>query len=493
MADRGGAFLNSLAGAVPGEAIISDAARLEEYAASRPPTASDPPALAVRPRSSEEVRSVVAAAAEAGVSLVPVSSGAPHVKGGSAPHSGDVVVDLSGMDRILHFDRRNRVAVIEPGVTFPALEEEAAREGLRPMTPLLPRPNKSVLASYLEREPITVPKYHWDMTDPLLCVEVVFGTSDVFRTGSAAGPGCLEDQWAAGNAQKNPMGPAATDLARLVQGAQGTMGIVTWASVRLELEPCLRRFGIATSDSTAPLLQFASQLARRKLGDELVLLDSTNASCILGENGPGESPGRFLLVYCVSGLPGYLPEEKVAYQERDIAVIAERAGLRPQYGDRAEELGAMLSHPCAGPNWKTRMKGASLDVFFLATAEPAPGLVDAMYEVAGRYGLGERDVGIYIQPVMQGRSFHVEFNIFFDPGDAGAAARVSDAAGEAAGLLAGKGAFFSRPYEPWVDVAYARCPDTVGALRKLKGIFDPGDIMSRGKLCFKGGETPGTR
>ncbi len=69
-----------------------------------------------------------------------------------------------------------------------------------------------------------IPKYHWDTTDPMLCTEIVFGTGDIFRTGSAAGPGSLKEQWAHGGAQKNPMGPAQTDFARIVQGSQGPWG-----------------------------------------------------------------------------------------------------------------------------------------------------------------------------------------------------------------------------------------------------------------------------
>ena len=49
------------------------------------------------------------------------------------------------------------------------------------------------------------------------------------------------------------------------------------------------------------------------------------------------------------------------------------------------------------------------------------------------------------------------------------------------------GAFFSRPYGLWSDVAYAKCPDTVRALGKVKAILDPQGIMNPGKLCFKKG------
>ena len=56
------------------------------------------------------------------------------------------------MDRILRIDRRNRIALIEPGVTFDALVPALAGEGLRIAMPLAPKPGKSVIASLLERE-----------------------------------------------------------------------------------------------------------------------------------------------------------------------------------------------------------------------------------------------------------------------------------------------------------------------------------------------------
>jgi FAD/FMN-containing dehydrogenase len=46
------------------------------------------------------------------------------------------------------------------------------------------------------------------------------------------------------------------------------------------------------------------------------------------------------------------------------------------------------------------------------------------------------------------------------------------------------GAFFSRPYGGWAKIVYARYPDGVKALRKLKDIFDPNNILNPGKLCF---------
>ena len=51
--------------------------------------------------------------------------------------------------------------MIEPGVTFETLIPELKRHGLRLNLPFLPKPFKSVLTSYLEREPGLIPKYQY--------------------------------------------------------------------------------------------------------------------------------------------------------------------------------------------------------------------------------------------------------------------------------------------------------------------------------------------
>ncbi len=229
-----------LAAIVGADNVSADPALLASFAQGGAVSGGEP-ALIVRPRSSAEVRELVKLARSAGLNLVFISSAPPRLRGDTVPAGEAVMVDMSAMDKIVRLDRRNKVALIEPGVTFEQLIPAVDAAGLKVLMPLLPKRGKSVLASALEREPIIIPKYHWDMTDPMLCTELVFGTGDLFRTGSAAGPGSLEQQWAAGGAQKNPMGPAQTDFVRVVQGSQGTMAAVTWCSLKLEVKPHIHR------------------------------------------------------------------------------------------------------------------------------------------------------------------------------------------------------------------------------------------------------------
>ena len=167
---------NDLVGIVGKENIRDDPATLEEYSGG---LAQNTPAAVVRPANTDEVQRVVKWANENRTPLIPVSSGPPHFRGGTVPGvEGAVIVDLRRMNKIIRVDADNRVAIVEPGVTFGQLQSELAAHGLSAYMPLLPRSSKSVLASVLERDPILMPSVHFDSTDPMLCTEIVFGTGD---------------------------------------------------------------------------------------------------------------------------------------------------------------------------------------------------------------------------------------------------------------------------------------------------------------------------
>lgn len=157
---------------------------LDSYAKDSSFVGSVTPRAVVRAQTAEVIQALVNEARETATPLVPVSSGAPHFHGDTVPTGGDaVVVDMSGMKRIDFISRTERVAVFEPGVTFGELIPAVAKEGLRLNVPLRPRSTKSVIGSMLSRDPVILPRYQWDIGDPLGSTEVVFGTGDKFRTG----------------------------------------------------------------------------------------------------------------------------------------------------------------------------------------------------------------------------------------------------------------------------------------------------------------------
>ena len=92
---------------------------LEKYARDISFVNSKKPRCIVKPRDASDVRKIVTLARETSTPLIPVSSGEPHFRGDTVPSTdGAIIMDLSGMKKVIHIDRKNRVAMFEPGVTF---------------------------------------------------------------------------------------------------------------------------------------------------------------------------------------------------------------------------------------------------------------------------------------------------------------------------------------------------------------------------------------
>ncbi len=475
---------SELAKIVGDERVIGDAEVLEGFRGDKSGAMGEKPELAVKPRGLDDVQKIVKLANDLGFTLVPVSSRGGRSRGGAIPlAAGSVIMDLSDMRRIIRVDKRNKVAMIEPGVTYGELQEAVEKEGLRLEAPLAPRGDKSVLAGLLDREPTTGPKYNWDAIDPLCCLELVFGTGDLFRTGNAAGPGTLEEQWAAGQAQKVSMGPAQTDVGRMIQGAQGTLGIATWATVKLEIKPSAQKGFLVGSSSLEGLIDFTYKILWRKLPDLCLILDAAGISALYG--GKVEPP-PWTLVYTISGLK-YFPEERLALMEEELAKIASEYGVSPDRrlgGISADKLVEIVTSSGHVPYWKDAKRGGRLELFFLTTMDKAPSFVNAVGKAAAGMDFPADCLSTYLQPIRHGTGCHLEFDFMYDPSDEAETARARGLFEEAGKTCLEMGGFFSRPYLPWAKMVFEKCPDTVTALRKLKDIFDPGGVLSPGRLCF---------
>jgi hypothetical protein len=461
---------------------------LQEYSKDNSFVPPIRPGSIVKPGNLSEVQSIVKWANKTGTPLIPVSSGTPHFNGDTVPGvGGATIVDLSGMKRIIRIDRRNRVAMIEPGVTFGELIPALEKEGLAPFMTFLPRSSKSVVTSFLERTPITIPRHHWEAQDPLQCVEIIYGDGELMRTGSAAGPGTLEEQWKVGRAQLRGMGPSQVDFTRLLQGAQGTMGIVTWATIRCRPLPKVKKSFLVVSDDIEPIIDLVYKITYKKLGEELLIMNNTELSSVMGKESESiENFPQWVLYYSIDG-DGLFPEDKVAYQEKESIKLAQEVGLEIKTefsGVRAQDVSAVLSRPSQDPYWKLESKGGNQDVFFITTLDRSPKFISKMHELTDKYRYASEDMGIYLQPTIQGCNCHLEFSLKYNPENKLETDAVSQLVKEGSEVLAKMGGFFSRPYGTWNQFAYDREGMTVIGLRKLKDIFDPKGIMNPGKLCY---------
>lgn len=490
--------MNDLIASVAAEAkmrAVFDAALLDAYAKDQSGLASKRPLAVFEPQNAEDVVRLVNAARKAQLHLVPVSSDGPRYRPDTRCDERSVIVNMRRLGKVIRCDRRNRVSVFEAGVNFADLNQAARNAGLRPMLPLAPRPGKSVLAAYLEREPTIFPIYQWDISDPLLCIEVVFGTGELFRTGSAAGPGSLEEQWRAGDAQKSPMGPGQSDLMRLVQGAQGTIGIVTWCSAKCERLPTDETLHVIASDRLEPLIRVSYEMLRRKHPEILFLVDGRALVALLARDrasylkGIASAP-RWCLVYSLAS-PAEYGEEKLRYMRREVDELCaghQVGELAPLPVGSTTELLRNLTRPELVrdlPYFKQAGLPHVRELFFQTTLDRAEVFLTQAQQSMREAGINVDNMLTYVQPQLGGRVCHVEIDLAHDTRETAACTEFMD---QLAVTLKSLGAFFSRPYGRLSELAF-QGSSTARLVPKVKRIFDPDGILSPLNLNPPGSST----
>ncbi len=474
------------------ENVLDDPEILDNYKNDNSSGMNIKPWFVVKPAEVGQIQEVVKWANETKTPLIPVSSGAPHIRGDSAPSLPEaVIVDLTKMKKILKINRRNRLAVIEPGVTYSELQPALEKEGMRLITPLLPRMNKSVIASLLEREPIVSPRFQWNMMDPLRSLEIIWGNGDKLWSGSGGFRSLKEEDWEKGIVPATGPGPAQVDYYRLISGAQGSMGIVTWASVKCEVLPSYRKLFFVPSNNINSLIDFTYKLLRFRFGDELFIINNAYFANILSKNSDETESLKSILPEwaVIIGITGgeILPKEKVEGQEADIRDIAQQFGLKleNQIGEcRSQDFYEILQKPSENPYWKIRSKGSMKEIFFMTTMDKTPDFIIKMSNKAKEHQYPVSDIGVYLQPAHQGVSCHCEFILPVNNKDGSEILKSEKLFNDASIVIQNQGAYFSRPYGIWSEMTYNRDARTTITMKKIKDIFDPNHIMNPHKLCF---------
>ena len=463
---------------------------LKKYATDFSLVPPGAPNYAVKPKDSQEVQKIIKLANEHSIPVVPVSSDV-HFNGATIPKQGGIVLDLTRMDHILEVDEPNRRVRIEAGVTWEQLTSDLKKKGFRMIMPLSPHAGRSVLTDYLEREVPTNTVY--DYGEPMQAMEVVWANGEIFRMGSASVNG-YPDSVSKG---ANPSGPGI-DFYRFLQGAQGTIGVVTWTNLKIESIPKIDKIFLAAVDDVAYAQEFLYRVLPRRIGQECLFLNNIDLAALVAENRVEDfeklrailPPWTLILV--VSGLLRR-PEEKIAYEENLLNQIIKNefrkisfAETLPDAPGIGRKLLSVLRNPwpSAKTYWKNLWKGGSQSLFFFTRPVLAPSYVDIVKEVAVRYGYPVSDIGSYIQPIEHNRACHMEFTFFYNPANGKEKAMIADLYRGAALSLLNDGAYFTRPYGELASMVYERAAGYTTTLKRLKKVFDPKNIMNPGNLCF---------
>jgi D-lactate dehydrogenase (cytochrome) len=210
----------------------------------------------VFPTSTEEVSEIVRVCAEHRVPVIPFGTGTSLEGHVNAP-GGGISIDLTRMDRILKVNAEDLDCTVEPGVTREALNAHLRDTGL--FFPIDPGANASLGGMASTRASGTNAVRYGTMRENVLAVTAVMADGTAVTTGRRA--------------RKSSAG---YDLARLLIGSEGTLGVITALTLKLQGQPQAIAGGVcpfpsvdAACNAVIATIQMGIPVARIELVNQL--------------------------------------------------------------------------------------------------------------------------------------------------------------------------------------------------------------------------------
>ncbi|MBK8906415.1 MAG: FAD-binding protein [Rhodospirillales bacterium] len=272
-----------------------------------------PPEVVVFPTMTAEVAAIVAACARHGAPVIPFGTGTA-IEGQVAALEGGVCIDLMQMNRVVAVHAEDMDAVVEAGVTRKRLNEHLRDTGL--FFPVDPGADASLGGMAATRASGTNAVRYGTMRDNVLALTAVMADGTVIHAGCRA--------------RKSSTG---YDLARLLVGSEGTLGVITELTLRLHPVPEAIAAAVVSFpdigsavDAVVATIQSAVPVARIELLDE-VQMDAVNRYSGLG------CPVQPTLFLEFHGTRTSVAEQTAMVE----AICGEHGGAEFQWATRTEE------------------------------------------------------------------------------------------------------------------------------------------------------------
>src|SRR6201990_2948457 len=239
-----------------GNRVVTSQAVREQHANTTTWIANEPPDAVVFPQASDEVQDVVRICAERRVPVIAFGTGTSLEGHINAPFGG-VSIDFRDMNRVLAVHPEDLDCVVEPGITRKQLNEHLRDSGL--FFPIDPGADASLGGMAATRASGTNAVRYGTMKDNVLALKVVLANGEIIQTSRRA-----------------KKSSAGYDLTRLFVGSEGTLGVITEITLRLQGIPEAIAGGIcpfpsveAACNATILTIQSGIPVARLEFLDEL--------------------------------------------------------------------------------------------------------------------------------------------------------------------------------------------------------------------------------
>lgn len=217
------------------------------YSYDSTPNLQSMPDAIVSPRNTKEVSEVVKVCNEFKVPVVPRGSGT-NLCGGTCPTEGGIVLLFKHMDKILEIDEENLTITVQPGVVTLKIANAVEEKGL--FYPPDPGSMKiSTIGGNINENSGGLRGLKYGVTrDYVIALEVVLPNGDILKTGG-----------------KLAKDVAGYDLTRLMVGSEGTLGIITEATLKLIPKPETKKTMLALYQDLEAAAKSVSKIIANKI------------------------------------------------------------------------------------------------------------------------------------------------------------------------------------------------------------------------------------
>ncbi|MBI4640314.1 MAG: FAD-binding oxidoreductase [Candidatus Tectomicrobia bacterium] len=422
------------------------------------------PEWVVKPESTAQVSAIVCLAHENIIPLIPYG-GATGLMGGAIPIKGGIVIDLKRMDRILRISPEDRTAEVQSGVVLRSLENELNKNGF-----------------LLGHDPWTVPiatiggtistnglgyrgaKYG-SMGDQVLGLEVVLPNGEVLRTRGI------------------PKSSTGISLNHFYIGAEGSLGIVTAATIRVFAVPEKREMAAVGFPSFEAGFEAVAKMFHIGLKPALVDFGEQYSASSQPPFVPLELfPGSFALLYLV--YEGF-KEEVEAQKKRGWEICREYGGK--DIGRKEADEFWETRHVIAERFQQQRLRRFSQEIEsrprfdYIHVALPLSNVLEyrrQCLEILRRHQIAVRECGLWTQPEL--------FSIVMG-GSGESRESLAKAIDEVLMLAQDLGGTMEYCHGVGIRLAHLMKRE-LGAgfevMKALKQTLDPHNIMNPGKMGF---------
>ncbi len=379
--------------------------------------------------------------------------------GGSVPVRGGVVLSMERMERILHVDPANRVIVVEPGVTNQAVQDAAGAHGF--FWP--PDPTSAAYSTvggnlaFNAAGPRAV-KYG-TTRENTLGLRAVTGAGETIRTGVYTTKGVV-----------------GYDLTRLLVGSEGTLAIVTEATLKLTPRPDGKRTLRAVYAGIGAAAEAVSRvMAQPVIPCALELIDGAAIEMIrdYSEADLPEGAGAMLMIE-VDG-----PAACIDHAAEAVGAAARGEGLLELSLARGEaEVRALWATRKALSPALRKVAPKKINEDVVVPVSRIADLVNGLDRLASQYGVTIVNFG-------HAGNGNIHVNLLADPNDAGQMERVGPCLDAVFTLVLELGGTLSGEHGVGLEkrdfIAREIDPATLELMHRIKAQFDPNGILNPDK------------